>query len=115
MLDEANNYMKEMLSKGFSPHFAVIHGLVKGFCNVGKIKEACGVLTKSLEHGEASHMDTWAIIIPLICDVDDGVRCRDVLEQVLKIEITGHTRIVDAGIGLENYLIRKIRANPRAS
>ncbi|KAL4356060.1 hypothetical protein HN51_027437 [Arachis hypogaea] len=115
MLDEANNYMKEMLSKGFSPQFAVIHGLVKGFCNVGKIKEACGVLTKSLEHGEASHMDTWAIIIPLICEVDDGVRCRDVLEQVLKIEITSHTRIVDAGIGLENYLIRKIRANPRAS
>ncbi|RYQ85403.1 hypothetical protein Ahy_B10g104967 [Arachis hypogaea] len=73
MLNEANNYMKEMLSKSFSPYSVVIHGLVRYFCNV----------------------------------VDDGVRSRDILEQVLKIEIKGHTRIVDVGIGLENYLIRK--------
>ncbi|RYQ85401.1 hypothetical protein Ahy_B10g104964 [Arachis hypogaea] len=86
MLDEANNYMKEMLSKSFSLHFAFIHSLVKGFCNVGKIEETCGVLTKLLEHGKAPHM------------VDDGVRSKDVLEQVLRIEITCHTRIVDADI-----------------
>ncbi|XP_061359219.1 pentatricopeptide repeat-containing protein At4g01400, mitochondrial [Gastrolobium bilobum] len=115
MLDEANKYTEEMLSKGFSPHFAVIHALVKGFCNVGRIEEACEVLTKSLKHGESPHTDTWTILIPMICEVDDGVKTSDVLEEVLKIEIKGHTRIVDAGIGLENYLIRKIRSKSRAS
>ncbi|GAU13710.1 hypothetical protein TSUD_348140 [Trifolium subterraneum] len=113
MLDEATKYVEEMLSKGFSPHFAVIHALVKGLCNVGRIEEACGVLTKSLEHREAPHKDTWMIIVPQICDVDDGVKIGGVLEEVLKIEIKGDTRIMDAGIGLEDYLIRKIRAKSR--
>ncbi|KAK7258440.1 hypothetical protein RIF29_24017 [Crotalaria pallida] len=110
MFDEAKAYMEEMMSKGFSPHFAVIHALVKGFCNVGRVEEACGVFTKSLEHGEAPHKDTWTIVIPMIsCDVGESVKISDVLDEILKIEIKGHTRIVDAGIGLENYLIREIR------
>lgn len=115
MFDEANRYMEEMLSKGFSPHFSVIHALVKGYCNVGKIEEACGVLSKSLEHGEVPHMDSWAIIIPRICEVDENVKMRDLLEEVLKVEIKGDTRIVEAGVDLENYLIRKIRAKSRVS
>ncbi|KAJ1408975.1 Tetratricopeptide-like helical domain superfamily [Sesbania bispinosa] len=115
MLDEANKYMEEMLSKGFSPHFAVIHALVKGFCIVGRVEEACGVLTKSLKHGDAPHTDTWMILLPVICDVDDGVKVSDVLDEILNIEIKGHTRIVDAVIGLENYLIGKIRSKSRAS
>ncbi|KAK4278889.1 hypothetical protein QN277_016669 [Acacia crassicarpa] len=108
MFDEANKYIEEMFSKGLSPHFSVIHALVKGYCNVGKIDEACRVVSKSLEHGELPHMDSWAIIIPRICEVEDNI-----LEQVLKIEIEGSTRIVEAGIGLENYLVRKIRAKSR--
>ncbi|KAK7285726.1 hypothetical protein RJT34_20505 [Clitoria ternatea] len=115
MLDEANRYMQEMMSKGFSPHFGVIHALVKGLCDVGRIEDACGVLTKSLERGEAPHADTWMIMVPVICEMDDGVRVSDFLDEILKIEIKGHTRIVDAGIGLENYLISKIRAKSRAS
>ncbi|KAG4914159.1 hypothetical protein JHK82_054741 [Glycine max] len=110
MLDEASKYMEEMLSKDFSPHFAVVHALVKGFCNVGRTEDACGVLTKALEHGEAPHVDTWMIIMPVICEVDDEGKSSGALEEVLKIEIKGHTRIVDAGIGLENYLIGKIRS-----
>ncbi|XP_028752309.1 pentatricopeptide repeat-containing protein At4g01400, mitochondrial [Neltuma alba] len=113
MFDEANKYMDEMLSKGFSPHFSVIHALVKGYCNVGKIDEACRVLSKSLEHGEVPHMDSWAIIVPRVCEVEENVRTRDILEEVLKIKIKGDTRIVEAGIGLENYLIGKIRAKSR--
>ncbi|KAL2345958.1 hypothetical protein Fmac_007243 [Flemingia macrophylla] len=109
MLDEACKYVEEMLSKGFSPHFSVVHALVKGFCNVGRVEEASGVLTKSLEHGEAPHVDTWMVIMPLVCEGNDGVRISEALEEVLKIQIKGHTRIVDAGIGLENYLIRKLR------
>jgi len=41
------------------------------------------------------------------------VKISGVLEEVLKIEIKSNTRIVDAGIGLEDYLIRKIRAKSR--
>ncbi|KAI9114572.1 hypothetical protein K1719_014270 [Acacia pycnantha] len=108
MFDEANKYIEEMFAKGLSPHFSVIHALVKGYCNVGKIDEACRVVSKSLEHGELPHMDSWAIIIPRICEVEDNI-----LEEVLKIEIKGSTRIVEAGIGLENYLVRKIRAKSR--
>jgi len=111
MIDEASKYVEEMFCKGFSPHFSVVHALVKGFCNVGRVEDACGVLTKSLEHGEAPHVDTWMVLMPVICEVDDGGKISGALEEVLKIEIKGHTRIVDAGIGLENYLIRKIRAN----
>ncbi|KAG5044528.1 hypothetical protein AAZX31_03G240100 [Glycine max] len=114
MLDEASKYVEEMLSIDFSPHFAVVHALVKGFCNVGRVEDACGVLTKALEHGEAPHLDTWMAIMPVICEVDDDGKISGALEEVLKIEIKGHTRIVDVGIGLENYLIRKIRARSRA-
>ncbi|KAI4355312.1 hypothetical protein L6164_004098 [Bauhinia variegata] len=116
MFDEASKYVEEMLSREFSPHFSVIDVLVKGFCNVGRIEEACGVLSKSLKHGEAPHLDSWAIIIPRICEVEENAKIRDVLEDVLKIEIKGDTRLVEAGgIGLENYLIRKIRAKSRLS
>ena len=59
VIDEASKYVEEMLSIDFSPHFAVVHALVKGFCNVGRVEDACGVLTKALEHGEAPHLDTW--------------------------------------------------------
>ncbi|KAK7397478.1 hypothetical protein VNO78_18653 [Psophocarpus tetragonolobus] len=115
MIDEATTYVEEMLCKGFSPHFAVVHALVKGFCNVGRVEDACGVLTKALEHGEVPHVDTWIVIMPVICEADDGGKITDALEDVLRIEIKRHTRILDAGIGLENYLIRKIRSMSRAS
>ncbi|KAK1305601.1 hypothetical protein QJS10_CPA10g00681 [Acorus calamus] len=41
-LEEARRYLEEMVSKGLSPHFSTFHGLVRGFCNVGKYDEACG-------------------------------------------------------------------------
>ncbi|XP_050280710.1 pentatricopeptide repeat-containing protein At4g01400, mitochondrial [Quercus robur] len=110
MFDEAKNYTEEMISKGFSPHFSAVHALVKGFCNVGRIEEACGVLGEVLKHGEAPHVDTWMMIIPRICEMDETVRTKEVLEEVLKIEVKHDTRIVEAGVGLEDYLIRKIRA-----
>ncbi|KAB1223410.1 hypothetical protein CJ030_MR2G012407 [Morella rubra] len=112
MFDEAKNYMEEMISKGFSLHFSVIHALVKGFCNVGKVDEACGILGKVLKHGEAPHVDTWMMITPRICDTE---RMEEVLDEILKIEIKPHTRIVEAGVGLEDYLIRKRGAKRRRS
>lgn len=107
MFDEAKSYMEEMILKGFSPHFSVFHALVKGFCNVGKIEQACGVLEEMLRYGEAPHTDTWVAIVPRICEVDEIGR---IMEQgVFKVEIEPYTRIVEAGIGLEDYLISKIR------
>ncbi|XP_057497046.1 pentatricopeptide repeat-containing protein At4g01400, mitochondrial [Actinidia eriantha] len=115
MYDEAKNYMEEMMSKGFSPHFSVFHALIKGFCNVGKIDEACGLLGEMLRHGEAPHVDSWVEIIPRICEVDETVRLGSVLEEVLKVELTPDTRLVEAAAGLEEYLIRRIRRRSRVS
>ncbi|KAK9910084.1 hypothetical protein M0R45_034059 [Rubus argutus] len=110
MLDEAKNYMEVMISKGFSPHFSVIHALVKGFCNVGRIEEACGVMEEMLRHGEVPHRDTWLTIVPGICEEFELVRMEKVVKEAMKVEIKPDTRIVEAGIDLENYLIKKIRA-----
>ncbi|XWS46307.1 hypothetical protein CRYUN_Cryun14cG0054500 [Craigia yunnanensis] len=113
MFDEAKKYMEEMLLKGFSPHFSVSHGLVKGFCNVGKVVEAAEVLGEMLKYGEVPHMDSWVTIIPGICEDYETERVWEILEEVIKVEIKGDTRIVEAGIGLEDYLIKKIRSRSK--
>ncbi|MBA0562969.1 hypothetical protein Golob_007986, partial [Gossypium lobatum] len=109
MFDEAKKYMEEMLSKGFSPHFSVSHALIKGFCSVGKIDAATEVLGEMLEQREVPHTDTWGTIVPTICEDYETEKMEEILEEVMKVEIKRDTRIVEAGIGLENYLIRKIR------
>lgn len=100
---------KKCYPRDFSPHFSVFHTLIKGFCNVGKIEEACGLLGKMLNQGESLHVDTWMEIIPRICEVDGTDNRRSVLDEILKVEITPDTRIIEAGAGLEEYLIRRIR------
>uniref|UniRef100_A0A2P2QPK1 Pentatricopeptide repeat-containing protein At4g01400-like n=1 Tax=Rhizophora mucronata TaxID=61149 RepID=A0A2P2QPK1_RHIMU len=107
MFDEAKMYLEEMLSKGFSPHFSISHALVKGFCNIGRNEDACGVMGALLKHGEAPYKDTWVIMITKICEVDDLERTGNMLDQVMRVEIRGDTRIVEAGIGLGEYLIKK--------
>lgn len=109
MFDEAKKYMEEMLSKGFSPHFSVSHALIKGFCSVGKIDAATEVLGEMLEYREVPHTDTWGTIVPTICEDYETEKMEEILEEVMKIEIKRDTRIVEAGIGLEDYLIRKLR------
>ncbi|KAH7578113.1 hypothetical protein JRO89_XS01G0342300 [Xanthoceras sorbifolium] len=113
MFDEAKKYMEVMISKGFSPHFSVSHALFKGFCNIGKIEEACGVLEELLKFGEAPHKDTWLMIIPRICEVEETEKVSQMLDKVMKVEIKRDTRIVEAGVGLEDYLIRKARSRSR--
>ncbi|CAK9159796.1 unnamed protein product [Ilex paraguariensis] len=115
MYDEAKKYIEQMRYYGFSPHFSVFHVLIKGFCNVGKIEEACGVLENMLKHGEAPHLGTWVEIINRICSVEDVVTTEDVLKEVLKVEIKLDTRIVEAGAGLAEYMIMKIRTRSRNS
>ncbi|KAM7509045.1 hypothetical protein LguiA_019498 [Lonicera macranthoides] len=112
MYDEAKSYMEEMMSKGFSPHFSVFHVLIKGFCNVGMIEEACGVLVEMLRNGEAPHIDTWVEIVTRVCEVEIE-KTGDLLKEVVKVEIKPDTRIVEVGSGLEEYLIKKIRARSR--
>ncbi|KAK6922160.1 Pentatricopeptide repeat [Dillenia turbinata] len=113
LLDEAKYYMEEMMSKGLSPHFSVFHDLIRGLCNVGKVEEACGVLEKMLRHGEAPHRDTWESVVPMICEVDEMMKSANILEEALKIEITPLTRLVEAGVGLERYVIQRIRAKSK--
>ncbi|XP_050366544.1 pentatricopeptide repeat-containing protein At4g01400, mitochondrial [Argentina anserina] len=111
MLDEAKRYMEVMMSKGFSPHFSVVHGLVKGLCNVGRIEDACGVMVELLRHGEVPHRDTWLTIVPGICEEIEVVTMEEVVREMMKVEIKPSTRIVDAALGLENYLINRIHAS----
>ncbi|KAJ6679903.1 hypothetical protein OIU79_019606 [Salix purpurea] len=109
MFDEAKSHLEEMMLKGFSPHFAVSNALIKGFCNGGKIAEACGVVEELLKHGEAPHTESWVIMVSRICEVDDLQRIGETLDKVMKVELKGDTRIVEAGIGLEEYLIKRIQ------
>nr|XP_043632304.1 pentatricopeptide repeat-containing protein At4g01400, mitochondrial [Erigeron canadensis] len=108
LYDEAKTYLDLMVSKGFSPHVSVWHILINGLFNIGKIEEACTVLEGMLKSGEAPHLDTWMDVINRICEVET-----ERLEEVLKVEIEPHTRIVDAGVGLQEYLFKKGRANDK--
>ncbi|KAF5178746.1 Pentatricopeptide repeat-containing protein mitochondrial-like [Thalictrum thalictroides] len=110
MLDEAKSYLEDMISKGFAPHFSSFHALIKGFCNVGKMEEACAVLEEMLRHGEAPHTETWLAIIPRVCSEDESMELEKIWQKVMKIDITRDAKIVDIGQGLEEYLIRRIRA-----
>nr|XP_043632352.1 pentatricopeptide repeat-containing protein At4g01400, mitochondrial-like [Erigeron canadensis] len=76
--------------------------------NIWKIEEACEVLEGMLKSGEAPHLDTWMDVINRICEVET-----ERLEEVLKVEIEPHTRIVDTGVSLQEYLFKKGRANDK--
>ncbi|XP_057965820.1 pentatricopeptide repeat-containing protein At4g01400, mitochondrial [Malania oleifera] len=115
MFEEAKNYMEEMALKGFSPHFSVIHALVNGLCNVGKIEEAGGVLSEMLRLGEAPHMETWVAVVSRICEEYEMARLGDIIEEALKVEMKSDTRIVEAEIGLGEYLVRKIQARSKGA
>ncbi|KAG7558000.1 Pentatricopeptide repeat [Arabidopsis suecica] len=109
MFDEGKKYLQEMISKGFSPHFSVSNCLVKGFCSFGKVEEACDVVEVVMKNGETLHSDTWEMIIPLIYKEDESEKIKRFLEDAVKEEITGDTRIVDVGIGLGSYLSSKLQ------
>lgn len=113
LYDDAKKYMQEMLSKGFSPHFSISRALINGFCNVGKIKEACEVVEQLLEHREAPHLDSWEVVLPMICEENDRSRRENLLKEILRVEITRNTRLIDAAAHLEEYVIRKAKAKSR--
>ncbi|KAL1215920.1 Pentatricopeptide repeat-containing protein [Cardamine amara subsp. amara] len=108
MFDEGKMYLQEMISKGFSPHFSVSNSLVKGFCSFGKVEEACDVVEVVMKNGETLHLDTWEMIISMICKEDESEKIKQFLEDAIKVEISGDTRIVDVGIGLGSYLSSKL-------
>ncbi|KGN45858.1 pentatricopeptide repeat-containing protein At4g01400, mitochondrial [Cucumis sativus] len=111
MFELAKGYVEEMTLKGFYPHFSVIHALVKGFHSIGRIHESCSVLEDMLKRGKAPHSDTWEIIISGICEVEDTAKFCEVWEKILKKDVRRDTRIVEAGTGLGEYLIRKLQAS----
>ncbi|KAL3512303.1 hypothetical protein ACH5RR_025020 [Cinchona calisaya] len=105
---DAKTHLGEMLLQGFSPHFSVVHLLVKGFCNIGKFDDACAVLEEILRHGEVPHIDTWMEMLPWISEAGDPESMGSTLNEILKMEIKPNTKIVDAGVTLGEYLIKKI-------
>ncbi|KAK9079413.1 hypothetical protein SSX86_001084 [Deinandra increscens subsp. villosa] len=108
LYDEARTYLDIMLSKGFSLHASVWHVLINGLCNVGRVDEACSVLECMLKSGEVPHLCTWMDVASRICEVEF-----ERLEEVLKVEIEPCTRIVEAGVDLQEYLIKKGRTNAK--
>ncbi|KAK4791406.1 hypothetical protein SAY86_031819 [Trapa natans] len=110
MFDDAKKYMQEMLLKGFSLHFSIHRVLINGFCNVGKIKEACEVVEQLLGHREPPHLDSWGVVLPMICEENDKSRIENLLKDILKVEITRNTRLIDAAAHLEEYVIRKAKS-----
>ncbi|XP_024986862.1 pentatricopeptide repeat-containing protein At4g01400, mitochondrial [Cynara cardunculus var. scolymus] len=108
LYDEAKTYLGIMVSKGFSPHASIWHGLIGGLCNIGKIDVACSVLDGMLKSGEAPPLYTWMEVVNRVCVVETEP---ERLEEVLKVEIEAHTRIVEAGFDLQEWLVKKARAN----
>ncbi|CAN8308809.1 unnamed protein product [Cochlearia groenlandica] len=109
MFDEGKKYLREMISKGFRVHSSVTNCLVKGFCGFGKVEEACEVIELVLKNGDTLHWDTWEMIIPMICKEDESKKIETFVEDAMKVEISGDTRLVIAGIGLGSYLSSKMQ------
>ncbi|CAH8389987.1 unnamed protein product [Eruca vesicaria subsp. sativa] len=109
MFEEGKKYLHEMISNGFSPHFSVSNCLVKGFCSFGKVEEACDVVELVMKNGETLHSETWEMIIPMVCKEDDSEKIKMFIEDAMKVEISGDTRLVDVGIGLGSYLSSKLQ------
>ncbi|KAE8657757.1 Pentatricopeptide repeat-containing protein [Hibiscus syriacus] len=84
VFDEAKMLMEEMLAKGFSLHFS-----------------------------EVPHIDTWVTVVPTLCEDYEPERMEEILDEVLKVEIKRNTRIVEAGIGSVDHLIRKTRSKSK--
>ncbi|KAL3654868.1 hypothetical protein CASFOL_000654 [Castilleja foliolosa] len=114
MYDEAKRYIEVMMSKKLYPHFSIVHMLVKGFCRIGRDDNACEVLIELLRGGNIPHADTWAEIVPRICESDDAEATGNVLKQVLKVEIRPDSKIVDVGAELAEYLTKHIKIRSRA-
>ncbi|KAJ4910262.1 Pentatricopeptide repeat-containing protein [Raphanus sativus] len=109
MFEEGKKYLQEMILNGFFPHFSVSNCLVKGFCSFGKVEEACDVVELVMKNGNALHSDTWEMIVPIICKEDDSEKLKMFIEDAMKVEIRGDTRLVDAGISLGSYLSSKLQ------
>ncbi|KAL1558796.1 pentatricopeptide repeat-containing protein, mitochondrial isoform X2 [Salvia divinorum] len=93
MYDEAKRYIKVMVSKEFRPHFSVIHMLVQGFCKLGKVEDACEVVSELLRHGSVPHTDTWAEIVARICEEEDAEAIEKALKQLNSL--TSHAHAIE--------------------
>lgn len=111
MFELAKDYVEEMTSKGFCPHFSIIHALIKGFNNVGRIDVSCSIFEDMLKHGKAPHSQTWEIIMSQVCEVEGAVKLCESLDKILKKDVKRETRIVEAGSGLGEYLIKKLQSS----
>lgn len=95
------------------PHFSVAHALVKGLCSVGKVEEACRVMEATLKHGVAPHVETWDLVVAVVCD-DDTEQLMDYIRKVAnEDEWRKNTRIVRLGRGLNEYMVSKSRKSTK--
>ncbi|PWA49840.1 pentatricopeptide repeat protein [Artemisia annua] len=55
-----------------------------------------------LKSGEARQFDSWMDVVSRVCEVEN-----ERLEKLLKVDMEPYTRIVDACVGLHEYLVKK--------
>ncbi|XP_008244018.1 PREDICTED: putative pentatricopeptide repeat-containing protein At1g53330 [Prunus mume] len=63
---EAALILDELIFKGYAPYRLSAHKLVEGLCREGDMELLRTVLT-SLGNGNVLHVDTWAMVISMVC------------------------------------------------
>ncbi|KAJ0052769.1 hypothetical protein Pint_00674 [Pistacia integerrima] len=105
-LREAYKLLCRMKVKGCNPDIVHYNTVILGFCREGRAMDACKVLEDMSSNGCLPNLVSYRTLTE---------RTEEILNKVMKVEIKPDTRIVEAGIGLEDYLIRKTRSrSPRA-
>ncbi|KAK2649947.1 hypothetical protein Ddye_017436 [Dipteronia dyeriana] len=107
---DACKVLEDMTSNGCLPNLVSYRTLVGGLCDQEMFDEAQKYMEELLKFGEAPHKDTWLMIVPSICKGEETEDVSELLDKVMKVEIKRDTRIVEAGIALEDYLIRKAKS-----
>ncbi|KAK6140430.1 hypothetical protein DH2020_025814 [Rehmannia glutinosa] len=98
---DACKVLEDMPSNGCLPNLLSYQNIV-GVYAIRAFEDACEVLFELLRYGNSPHVDTWAEILPRICESDDTEAMWDILKRVLKMEIRPNTKIVQCSQALQS-------------
>lgn len=66
-LKKAKSLLELMLGRGFLPHYATSNELLVNLCKAGMVDAAAAALFDLVEMGFKPGLDSWEILIQLIC------------------------------------------------
>ncbi|KAL2541542.1 Pentatricopeptide repeat-containing protein [Abeliophyllum distichum] len=90
---DACKVLDDMPSNGCFPNLVSYRTVVGGLCNQGMYHEAKSYINVMMSKGFSSTFFCCSSTYQRICAVDDTQITRDILEEVLKVEIKPYTRI----------------------